>query len=358
MAGSSPRYGSCRFCQERFAQTDGPGRRREYCSLSCRRKAQRERDGRPGTRESRSALPLGRRIAEDLQALSAALLEAEYEGRPLQELLRCAADVAREVEYYKAAAVQDARTGGVGWEQVAQAALVSAATARSRWAESRVKERLKRRAAERAAVRQPPGLPVPGPQAAEDESLSKAAERASVKLASALSYLHRASGMAIREVADRTSLSPSYISRILSGERTPTWAVVCVLVKLFGGRPAELSVLFESAHGLVQPARHAMPDAVARLQAALRGLHLAAGRPPHGAVRKASHGSLSTQAISDILDGVMVPGWEQTSALVTALGGWPADVRPLWEAVHYSFLLCLDPLESPGQLPPTDSPPF
>ncbi|MFE4622687.1 helix-turn-helix domain-containing protein [Streptomyces mirabilis] len=353
MAGTIPRYDICRYCQERFAQSDGPGRKKEYCSIACRQKAQRDRDGRLGQRPARSAHPLGRRIAEDLQALSAALLEAEYDGRPLKELLRCAGDVAREVEYYTAAAVHDARTKGADWEQVAAAAQVSAATARTRWTESRVQERLKRRATGRAAVRQTATLPAPGMDAEEDRLLAQAAERASAKLASALSYLHRASELTIREVAEQTSLSPSYVSRILSGERTPTWPVVRTLVDLFDGDPAELAVLYESAHGLGPRPRHAIPDAVARLQAALRGLHLAAGRPQFGAVRRASRGVLSTQAIREILEGEMVPGWEQTSALVTALGGGPADVRPLWEAIHYAFLFCLDPVpEGFPQLPP------
>ncbi|MFD8049558.1 helix-turn-helix domain-containing protein [Streptomyces sp. Tu102] len=353
MAGSIPRYVICRYCKKRFAQTSGPGRKKEYCTKDCRRLAQRERDGRLG-QQARAALPLGRRIAEDLQALSAALLEAEYDGRPLEELLRCAADVGREVEYYAAAAVQDARNGGASWDHVADAARISATTARTRWPESRVKERLKRRAAERAAVRQPPVPAVEGPQAPQGTALSQSAERASVKLASALSYLHRASDLTISRVAELTSLSPSYISRILSGERTPTWLVLCALVQLFGGNPEELKTLFESAHGLVAPTRHAVPDAVARLQAALRGLHLAAGRPQVWVVRKAAHGALGTQEISEILDGDMVPGWEQTSALVTALGGWPADVRPLWEAVHYTFLLCVDPEEGPRWPPAAD----
>ncbi|MEU6807715.1 helix-turn-helix transcriptional regulator [Streptomyces sp. NPDC046831] len=351
MAGTTSRYDICRYCQERFPQAGGPGRKKEYCNVDCRRKAQRERDGRLGQQQARSALPLGRRIAEDLQALSAALLEAEYDGRPLKELLRCAGDVAREVEYYMTAAVQDARNAGASWDQVAEAAQVSATTARTRWSEGRVKERLQRRSAQRAAVRQPVAPPAEGLDSVREQPLSQAAERASAKLASALSHLHRASDLTVREVAEHLSLSPSYVSRILSGERTPSWPVTCSLVQLCGGDPAELSVLFESAHGLVPPGRHAIPDAVARLQAALRGLHLAAGRPKLAAIRRASHGTLSSQAISEILAGEMIPGWEQTSALVTALGGWPADVRPLWEAVHYTFLLCLDPEEGPRQLP-------
>ncbi|MFF4041116.1 helix-turn-helix domain-containing protein [Streptomyces sp. NPDC001816] len=351
MAGTSPRYDSCRYCKERFAQTSGPGRKRVYCGVECRRKAQRERDGRLGRQQVRSALPLGRGIAEDVQALSTALLEAEYDGRALKDLMHCVSELNRELDHYAAAAVHDARNRGASWDQVAEAARVSATTARTRWPENRVKERLEQRAAQRAAVRQPSAPLAEGPDPAGGRPLSKAAERASQKLASALSHLHRASDLTIREVAEQTSLSPSYVSRILSGERKPTWQVVCSLAELFGGDAAELSVLFESAHGLVPPARHAVGDAVARLQAALRGLHLAAGRPQAGVIRKASHGALSTQAISEILGGEMIPGWEQTSALVTALGGWPADVRPLWEAVHYTFLLCLDPQEVPRPLP-------
>lgn len=347
MAGSSPRYGICRYCQERFAQTIGPGRKREYCSVGCRSKAQRDRSGKTGQHKAPTALPLGRRIAEDLQALSAALLEAEYDGRPLQELLRCASGVTREVDYYTAAAVQDARSQGSSWEQVAEAAQLSVTTARTRWPENRVRERLRRRAAERAEVQEPLAPIMEGLNAAADGQLSKVAERASAKLASALSHLHRSSGLTIRDVGERTSLSPSYVSRILSGERTPAWAVVGALTELFGGDPAELSVLFESAHGKVPPAQYAITDAVDRLHAALRGLHLAAGRPRVGVVRSASHGALSVQEIDDILEGVLVPGWEQTSALVTALGGWPADVRPLWQAVHYTFLLCMDPPKDP-----------
>ncbi|MER6738130.1 helix-turn-helix domain-containing protein [Streptomyces puniciscabiei] len=296
-------------------------------------------------------LPLGRRIAEDVQALSTALLEAEYDGRALPELLHCVGELARELDNYAAAAVQDARHRGASWEQVAEAACLSATTARTKWAEHRVKERLQNRAAQRAAVRQPSAPLMEGPGPTGGPPLSIAAERASLKLASALSHLHRASDLTIREVAEQTSLSPSYVSRILSGERTPTWQVVCSLAELFGGDPAELRVLFESAHGLVPPARHAQPDAVARLQAALRGLHLAAGRPKASVIRKASHGALSIHAINEILDGELIPGWEETSALVTALGGWPADVRPLWEAVHYTFLIFLDPQEVSRPLP-------
>lgn len=35
MAGSIPRYDICRYCKKRFAQTSGPGRKKEYCAKDC-----------------------------------------------------------------------------------------------------------------------------------------------------------------------------------------------------------------------------------------------------------------------------------------------------------------------------------
>ncbi|WP_421110310.1 helix-turn-helix domain-containing protein [Streptomyces sp. NEAU-S77] len=355
MEGTSPRHEECRHCQEAFVQKEGPGRKKAYCSIACRQKAQRQRDGRSAQR-ARAVHPLGRHIAEDLQVLVASLLEVEYDGQPLKILLRTAEEVVREVECYVAAAVRDARNKGADWGSIAADANVSMTTARTVWAESKVRRQLERRAADRAKRR--PRAETAPPEGLGSEQggvLSKASERASAKLASALSYLHQESGLAIKAVAQHTSLSPSYVSRILSGERTPTWSVLCTLVRLFGGNPADLRVLFESAHGLMPLTRHAVPDAAERLLAALQGFYLAAGRPEYGLVRRASRGVLTTQDIRDILEGQMVPTWEATAALVSALNACPADIRPLWEAVHYAFLVCLDPVPHESVVPRPDS---
>uniref|UniRef100_A0AAU1UML0 Helix-turn-helix transcriptional regulator n=1 Tax=Streptomyces sp. NBC_00119 TaxID=2975659 RepID=A0AAU1UML0_9ACTN len=356
--GISPHGGTCRHCHTPLPQASGPGRKREYCNADCRRRAQRDRDG--ASVRARSSLPLGARLAEDLQALATALLQGEYDEQPLEELLHCAAELAKEVDYYVAAAVQDARSRGADWERVAAAAGISATTARNRWAESEVRRRLQRRAADRALSRAA-AVPAASREGEAGQPRSQTAARASAKLAAALSHLHETSGLTIREVAERTGVSPSYVSRILSGERTPTWQVVGELAELCGGDPMELSVLWESMHGLTAPPRPAIPGAVARLQAALRGLYLAAGRPDIEQLRRASHGVLTAQSIQHMLGGELVPAWPATSALVTALGGWPADVRPLWEAVHYAFLVCLDPVpdqaiapSAPGVRPDAD----
>lgn len=353
MPSSGPQYGKCRHCRQRFERTGKPGRKQVYCTPACRRRAQRERSRNTvNTVQPDSPLPLARNIAESVQALADGLLAADYDEQDLTVLLGRAAELTREVEYYVCAAVHDARIQGAGWDTVAAAAAVSAATARSRWAEKTVRRRLERRASEQSAARQrdPAGHTAqPHP---DGQELGQTSERPSGKLAAALSHLHRSSGLTIREVADGTGLSPSYVSRILSGERLPTWPVVETLAALFDGDPDELAVLWQNAHGMTPPARQPLPDAAARLNAALRGLYLAAACPSPARIHEASGNALSVPTVKDILGGRLVPDWKTTVAFVRAVGGTPADIRPLWEAVHYAFLVFLDPVPDAASTPP------
>ncbi|WSQ15126.1 helix-turn-helix domain-containing protein [Streptomyces sp. NBC_01231] len=355
MPSSGPQYGKCRYCRQRFERTGKPGRRQEYCTPACRRRAQRERSRTTvnTAQPTGSPLPLARNIAESVQALAEGLLAAEYDEQGLAVLLGRAAELTREVEYYVCAVVHDARTQGGSWDTVAAAAAVSPATARSRWAEKTVRRRLERRASERSTARQRDTAATHAVQPRPDsQEMGQSGERLSGKLSAALSHLHRGSGLSIREVADRTGLSASYVSRILSGERVPGWPVVETLAVLFGGDADELAVLWENAQGLTPPTRQALPDAAARLNAALRGLYLAAASPSPARIHEASAGKLSESTVKEMLGGRLVPDWKTTVAFVRAVGGTPADVRPLWEAVHYAFLVFLDPAEDASSAPP------
>ncbi|MDH2394128.1 helix-turn-helix transcriptional regulator [Streptomyces sp. HNM0663] len=331
-------YGLCGYCRRRFEQRTGRGRRRQYCTVKCRRQAQREREGRLPTQPAAS--PLGRSLAEDLQAMAARLLAAEYGGQELETLLRHAGDLAREVECYRAAAVHDARVSGTGWEAVAKAARVSVPTARLRWNGEQVRRAMDRRARQRARAAE---VVADGAGAAEAGGGERAVT-GSKRLTSALSYLHRASRLPIREVAQHTGLSASYVSRILSGERLPSWPVMVSLVKAFGGDPAHLSALWESSHGVCVPARQAFPQQLARLRAALWGLYLAAARPGVAHLCRIQPGALTPESVEDLLSGDVLPDWETTGAFVSALGAGPAEIRPLWEEAHYAFLVWVHPM--------------
>ncbi|MEU2075535.1 helix-turn-helix transcriptional regulator [Streptomyces sp. NPDC013489] len=344
MTDESGEFAECRECSGQFSQNAGRGRRRAYCSRACRSRAQRLRDGR--RRPSQNALPIGRSIAEELYSLAFDLLEAEYGGADLAELLSRARSLAKETDYYISAAVRDARQGGVSWEDVAAGAAVSVATARVRWGEVQVMRRLQVRAGERAAARQAQ-VPVPDVRPMENR---EAGGRASRQLAAALSQLHQDSGLMIREVAESTDLSPSYVSRILSLDRTPTWPVVRQLVEVLGGDPLELRVLWEMAQG-VPPAPQDFIDAATRLNGVLRGLHLAAGNPSPKQVCEQSNGALDPAVVEAILAGTEVPTWENTGRFITAVGAHPADIRPQWEAVYSSILGACDPAPKPAPEP-------
>ncbi|MET7869424.1 helix-turn-helix domain-containing protein [Streptomyces cyaneofuscatus] len=292
---------------------------------------------------------MGRSIAEELYSLAFDLLEAEYGGADLGELLGRARVLVKETDYYISAAVRDARQAGVSWEEVAKGASVSAATARFRWGEVQVMRRLQIRSVERAAARQAPSS-IPDARPKEGR---EAVGRASRQLAAALSQLHQGSGLMIREVAESTELSPSYVSRILSVDRTPSWPVVRQLVQVFRGDPLELRVLWEISQG-VPPTPQDFIEAATRLNGVLRGLYLAAGCPSVQEVCEQSNGALVAEAVEEILAGTQVPTWENTGRFVTAVGGHPADIRPQWEAVYSTLLGACDP--APKERPRSASP--
>ncbi|WP_257042304.1 helix-turn-helix domain-containing protein [Streptomyces sp. TLI_55] len=303
-------------------------------------------------------------MAAEVRRLAQQLLDSEMREEELGSLLERAEAIRRELEIYTAAAVQDARHRGEKWEDVAKAAHVAPETARARWGPERVARMMDLHANEKQAA--PARWRGTGTARAADLVEGESAETGgggapspADQLASALAQLQAASGLTIREVANSTMLSPSFISRVLSGDRLPTWDLVCALARLFGSDPAELRVLFEAAHGLTAPARQPVAQALAQLHAAVRGLYLAAKSPSPQRIELLTARAIDATAARRVLGGVDVPEWEVLAALVHALGGRPVDFQPLWEAVHYTFLMCDDPrlpegtvhIALPGQVP-------
>ncbi|KUM87507.1 hypothetical protein AQI88_40785 [Streptomyces cellostaticus] len=286
----------------------------------------------------------------------AELLNLEHAHEGLATVLSQVRLIGAELENYAAAAVSDARSRGAGWDEVAVAACQSRSTVRGRWSEKAVTRLFQNRMKERSASIGER----PVPSAARQEILAdaevgareetRAAARSSRKLASALSFLHRGSGLHIKGVAAHTGLSSSYVSRMLSGERIPTWTAVRLLAETFDADPGDLRALWEASQGLVRPTRPPLHEAVARLTGAMRGIHLAAGRPPFEHVAQLSSGSLTADIVEGALAGRIVPCWETTSSLLTALGAQPADLRGVWEDTNYAFLVCV--MATPDDGPP------
>ncbi|MFH8804908.1 helix-turn-helix domain-containing protein [Streptomyces sp. NPDC017936] len=275
------------------------------------------------------------------------MLDSEIRQEELETLLERAEVIRRELDIYTAAAVQDARYRGEKWDAVAKAAHVAPETARARWGPERVARMMDLHANDkRAAPARWRGSP---PARLADPSESTAGDLGADvvspvgHLASALTELQVSSGLTIREVADATMLSPSFISRVLSGDRLPTWDLTCSLARLFNAEAAELRVLFEAAHGMTAHGRQPVAVAIAQLHAAVRGLHRAAKSPSAERIEQLSSKKVTALEARRVLAGIDVPEWEVLAALVSALGGRPYDFKPLWEAVHYTFLMCDDP---------------
>lgn len=345
----------CPVCNGPLVQNTGAGRRRRYCSTTCRRRAQRDRKVRNARKTPVVTVqgPLGGACAAEVRRLAQQLVDSEMRQEELATLLERAEAIRRELEIYTAAAVQDARHRGEKWEAVARAAHVAPETARARWGSERVARMMDLHANEKRAApaRWRGSASAQLSNASEDTFVDLGGETMSPasQLASALTQLQTASGLTIREVAEHTMLSHSFISRVLSGDRLPTWDLTCSLAVLFGADPAELRVLFEVAHGMTAQGRQPLASAISQLHAAVRGLHLAAKSPTAERIELLSGKAVSALQARRVLGGIDIPDWEVLAALVCALGGRPLDFKPLWEAVHYTFLMCDDPSGPEGK---------
>ncbi|MCP9211469.1 helix-turn-helix domain-containing protein [Streptomyces sp. NEAU-Y11] len=283
--------------------------------------------------------------------LAARLAEAERKKEALPDLLSHADRLARNVGCYTAAAVQDARSGGTGWGVVAQAAGVSVETARAKWSDPKVKRLLARRDQQWSA----PPEPAVGKWAAakgDDETPpgrdGGRAEQARQKLAAALSHLQRQSSMTLQDAAQEAALSPSSVSRVLAGARLPAWPTVHMLATIFGGQAGELRFLWERAQGVSFPVRRSVTGAASQLQAALRGLYLAAGSPELRRLCKGGGPALTPEVVQEVFGGGLIPDWPTLEDLVVRLGGEASAIRPLWEDMHYAFLASRDVFPAGG----------
>ncbi|CAL9676301.1 hypothetical protein SUDANB105_07909 [Streptomyces sp. enrichment culture] len=78
------------------------------------------------------------------------------------------------------------------------------------------------------------------------------------RLASALTLMQKGSGRRQRELAQKMGVHESYASRMLSGQRDPSWKHVKIICEMCGIDPELMKPLWEAAAG-VQPSDTAPP---------------------------------------------------------------------------------------------------
>lgn len=176
--------------------------------------------------------------------------------------------------------------------------------------------------------------------------------RGAEQLALAMSHLRTTRRSSARAVARCIGVSASLLSLVLAGKRLPSWEVTEGFARACDADPGDLVRLWEQAHGIA-PAPTASPvELRTLLRCALRGLYLAAREPDLPAVGRATGQAFGREQLACLVDSSAPPptDWPVLERVVSALGGRPEDIRPLW-------LQAADALQGVVRLPaPVDDP--
>ncbi|MGW1767304.1 helix-turn-helix domain-containing protein [Streptomyces sp. NPDC002073] len=152
--------------------------------------------------------------------------------------------------------------------------------------------------------------------------------------------LVRTSRQASKDVAEKIDISPSYLSRLLSGERFPTWELTRRFARACGADPEVLRTVWETERlsdrdrtGPSPTVDEGPPLAeLARLHQAIHTLHLRASRPTPKDIAPASNWALSTTEAAAVLEPGHLPPWPVVKIFAGLLGGKVDYFKDLWDA--------------------------
>ncbi|MFD7407773.1 helix-turn-helix domain-containing protein [Streptomyces sp. NPDC059866] len=405
---------TCEYCGSALAGGPGKGRPRKYCGDACRQAAHRRRlhgdttalpatpqptppetqpEQRPLPRTSPAARTHGpsagdeilTEIAKDIQdsARDLARFLPSCDG---EEPLRRIAQLHEQLDGLTAAVVGRARYRRVTWTTIGSILRISEDTARHRYTERHILRRLARfNRSETALTSLASAYTAASPHVGEtpdetagsdtgNETFDAGTERdegpdqstpsepsgaAYNRLAPILSMLIRTAQLTNKEVSGRIGCSASYLSRILSGERVPTWDLTRKFAQACGADPEVLRTVWESEK-LSQKSRDLPPDpdepplpAAERLRAAVHTLHLRAGRPAPYDVAVASRWLLSASAVASILEATILPHHDVLETFVRVLGGDVDHFKQLLDNAHREAAHGAELLHSTPAAPPT-----
>lgn len=352
----------CEHCRDPLASVGGPkvGRPQKYCSTACRQAAHRQRQQKPpaqalrteGTSNAPPVPELSRptssmvtdddiqELIKDIQEAVRQLLRALPQCDAEEPLLRIAR-LQAQVDGLTAGLVGRARHHRLTWGRVGRALNISEDTARHRYTDAHIQRQL-------ARFTRPHSAPLPSytpsteasrseEPASDDPSTPREPSGAAFnRLAPVLSMLARASQLPLKDLSRRTNCSASYLSRVLNGERTPTWLFTERFARACGADPSVLRKVWESERlrekrPLSPPEDPSLP-AGTRLLKALNTLHIRAGRPTSYDIAVASRWHLKVEEVAPVLEGTQIPSRSLLTQLLHVLGGDPSHFVPLWES--------------------------
>ncbi|WP_338704002.1 helix-turn-helix transcriptional regulator (plasmid) [Streptomyces sp. Q6] len=264
-------------------------------------------------------------IAEDLFQTVVELRDTVFSDAPTQQVMTFKALVQRLMDDLESAAVGRGRSRGESPEQLAAAIGLSLERLRKKHHPALTEQRLSHRT--RPAAGQGPG------SRRRDQAASPQDYR---RLLAALSFLLRKNALTQKALAQQMGFTPSYVSRLLSGERTLSWRYVTKMTELCGREPDLLRPLWNAAFATSPPVG---TDPVQYLRDHLCALRLAVGNPADADLLKAGRPELTERHLQMSFTGPGVPSWETVRLLARTLSCSAEDLQPLWRtasAAHAS----------------------
>ncbi|MFC1413479.1 helix-turn-helix domain-containing protein [Streptacidiphilus sp. N1-12] len=336
------KYKECARCSEAF-EGNARGRRRKFCSARCRSAANRLK-GKAATGAAVELAAAPRSPHGDKSLLldvttSLFLLTVQLQQEAERELhagtpdaiafLEKATRLKPELDDVIMLMVQQARDQKMSWSAIADIIGIGANTARDKYSADRAQRMLSRRQ-ERLAL--PAPRPATGTEPVPRGETGPPTAGTATQLSRALIQLQRAAGVSVKEVAARVGVSPSYVSRILSGSRLPPWQTAERVILACAGDPGRLRPLWTEVRVGPRP----LPPHVAaqELHAAVRELYLEAGCPSDAVICAAFPDELRPPEVSGFLLGDTTPPWPVVERVVRALGGSPERSKHLWRSAY------------------------
>ncbi|MCX5166259.1 helix-turn-helix transcriptional regulator [Streptomyces sp. NBC_00264] len=165
------------------------------------------------------------------------------------------------------------------------------------------------------------------------------------RLACALTLMWKQSGIPQRELALRMNIHRSYLSRILSGERSATLAYVELIAKeCAGSTETEFATLLWKI-AADDPVN--TTDPVHTLRTYFQALNYAAGSPREDRLISSAPRGITIADLRWAFHGPGVPQWTVYHRLATALQSKPEIALPLWRNATYN--------RGPGSSLPADA---
>ncbi|MCN9240402.1 helix-turn-helix domain-containing protein [Streptomyces sp. RY43-2] len=260
-----------------------------------------------------------RDFAEDCTVVSEALLSSAYSAAvPNTELLQRLVSLRDLVDEAIGVVVVRQRAQGKPLAELAPIARITEDRLRRKYDPPSVDHSL--------TIRHRPKPVTPAqPAAAADGTPTPS--RPSRRLAAALTRMRNSSNRRQRELAQQMGVDESYVSRMLSGQRDPSWKHVRTICEMCGTDPKRMKPLWEAAAD-VQPSNS--DDPVQYLRTYLQGLHYALNSPDAEGILAATQYTISADDLDRALHGPGVPEWSVIDRLTVVLQSRTTITRPLW----------------------------